>query len=215
MNTKDENHTNELELLKKLFKRVKKTTRCRYHASRRLMRHHRFSQWTIALLSTGLIFIPLIQIFKATFEIPINQLNVLQTILAILVLVFSLLLGQENFFSKSKDMHRNGVELGRLDRKIEGFIEKNKTKKEQLQLYRYEELTNEYYDILDKYENHEPIDFENAKLNVKNENDVTNYWCIKIKIFIQCLFIFSLYLIPCSMILILFILYIYKVTFYQ
>jgi len=203
----------EIILFEKLLERIKRTTRCRYHASRRLKIHHRFSQWTIAILSSGLIFIPLIQVFGATFDIPLKLCNVFQTILAVLILVFSLLLSQENFFSRSENMHKNGVELGRLVRKIEGIIENNKEKTETIDLELYNKLKNEYYDILEKYENHETIDFMNAKLNIKPDEKIklVKYWCIKIEVFFRCFLIFALYLLPCLLVLMLFILYIYNV----
>lgn len=49
-------------------------------------------------------------------------------------------------------MHRNGVELGRFARKLAGFSG-TATDEE------YSQLTEQYYNILEKYENHKPVDY--------------------------------------------------------
>lgn len=79
-------------------------------------------------------------------------LNATQSILAVLILVYSLLLGQENFISRSEAMHRNGVELGRFARKLVGL-------KKPVSPEEYIKLTEEYYSIIEKYGNHKPIDY--------------------------------------------------------
>jgi hypothetical protein len=138
--------------LKELLRRTKITTKSRYRASERLERHHKLSQWTVALVSAALVFIPLVQALGVTPDINPALLNAAQATLAVLVLVYSLLLGQENFISRSQAMHRNGIELGRFARKLAG-------KGDDVPDEEYFALAEEYYDILDKYENHKPIDY--------------------------------------------------------
>src|SRR5690348_13379176 len=92
-----------------LLRRTKLTTKSRYRASERLERHHKFSQWTVSLVSAALVFIPMMQAFNVHIGVDAIYLNAAQAILAVLVLVYSLLLGQENFISRSEAMHRNGV----------------------------------------------------------------------------------------------------------
>lgn len=144
--------------VEELLRRTSKTTKSRYRASERLEQHHKFSQWTVALISCALIFIPLLQTFNVDLNLSTQVLNSIQSILAVLVLVYSLLLGQENFISKSEAMQRNGVELGRLSRKIvvhdETILDDD-----------YNNLVEEYYSILEKYENHKPIDYLFTRLS--------------------------------------------------
>lgn len=49
-------------------------------------------------------------------------------------------------------MHRNGVELGRFARRLSA-------KNESIPDDEYHKLVEEYYDILEKYENHKPVDY--------------------------------------------------------
>jgi hypothetical protein len=107
--------------IKELLRRTKITTKSRYRASERLERHHKFSQWTVSLISAALVFVPMMQAFNIQLGIGAIYLNATQAVLAVLVLVYSLLLGQENFISRAEAMHRNGVELGRFARKLAGL----------------------------------------------------------------------------------------------
>lgn len=146
--------------VEELLRRTKKTTKSRYRASERLERHHKFSQWTVAFISVALVFIPLMQAFNVETGIDAVYLNATQAILAVLVLVYSLLLGQENFVSRAQAMHRNGVELGRFARNLAA-------KNESIPDDEYHKLVEEYYDILEKYENHKPVDYLFTRLHEK------------------------------------------------
>ncbi|MEN5100304.1 SLATT domain-containing protein [Stenotrophomonas sp. TWI809] len=143
-----------------LIRRTRITTRSRYRASERLERHHKFSQWTVSLISAALVFVPMMQAFNIQLGVDAIYLNATQAVLAVLVLVYSLLLGQENFISRSEAMHRNGVELGRFARKLAGI---SGSVRDQY----YIALTEEYYDILEKYGNHKPIDYLLTQLTEK------------------------------------------------
>lgn len=144
--------------IKELLRRTKLTTKSRYRASERFSTHQKVSQWTVAFISAALIFIPLFQAYGVELSIPDQLLNSFQSILAVMVLVYSLLLGQENFVSRSEAMHRNGVELGRFARKLRGLPDTHED---------YDGLVEEYYDILEKYENHKPVDYLFTRLHDK------------------------------------------------
>ncbi|WP_434359876.1 SLATT domain-containing protein [Parasalinivibrio latis] len=149
-----DNHVEEL------LRRVKMTTSSRYGASLRLRFHHRLSQWTVAFISIALLIIPMAQAWGLSIGIDNQQLNFIQSILAVLVLVYSLLLGQENFISRSEAMQRNGIELGKFARKLKPYIQSCSDQK-------YTELNEEYYAILEKYDNHEIVDYYATKLETK------------------------------------------------
>ncbi|MDT3500634.1 SLATT domain-containing protein [Stenotrophomonas maltophilia] len=138
--------------VKELLRRTKITTKSRYRASERLERHHKFSQWTVSLISVALVFVPMMQAFNIKTGVDAIYLNATQAILAVLVLVYSLLLGQENFISRSEAMQRNGVELSRYARRLAGISAPVSDE-------RYSQLTEDYYDILERYGNHKPIDY--------------------------------------------------------
>ncbi|MFD1122155.1 SLATT domain-containing protein [Methylophilus flavus] len=176
--------------LHELLRRTKITTKSRYRASERLELHHKLSQWTVSLISVALVFIPLVQTFRISAGIEVIYLNATQATLAILVLVYSLLLGQENFISRAQAMHRNGVELGRFARKLAGMGQSVSDEE-------YFSLAEEYYDILEKYENHKPIDYLYTRLSENPSN--FNEWAIFIGLWLKArvmsLIVFSHYFV--------------------
>ncbi len=169
--------------VRELLRRTKITTKSRYRASERLERHHKLSQWTVALISAALVFVPLAQSFGIASGLKIVYLNATQATLAVLVLVYSLLLGQENFVSRAQSMHRNGIELGRFARKLAG-------KGESVPDQEYFQLSEEYYDILNKYENHKPIDYLYTRLAETPTN--SHEWVIFVGLWIKSRFITAL-----------------------
>jgi hypothetical protein len=176
--------------LHELLRRTKITTKSRYRASERLERHHKLSQWTVSMISAALVFIPLVQTFGIAAGIEAIYLNATQATLAVLVLVYSLLLGQENFISRAQAMHRNGIELGRFARKLAG-------KGDTIPDAEYFQLAEDYYNILDKYENHKPIDYLYTRLAETPSN--ANEWVVYIGLWLKArainLIIYSHYII--------------------
>lgn len=188
--------------IEKLLRRTKKTTKSRYRASERLELHHKFSQWTVSFLSVALVFIPLMQAFDVDVGIESLYLNAIQAILAVLILAYSLLLGQENFISRSEAMHRNGVELGRFARKLEAYKNKESVPDEE-----YHQLVEKYYDILEKYENHKPIDYLFTRLHYKPEGlfGWPEYCWVWLRARSFRLFIYSHYIVVLSLVFFVFI----------
>jgi hypothetical protein len=136
-----------------LYRKVSQTAKLRFLASYRLSTHHRFSQWSIALLSVALIVIPLLQVLKPSGTANSVVLSVIEIVLAVLVLVFSLLIGAENYAVRADRMHTCGQELNELARKLEKFRTQPGTDQE------YEALSVEYSRILRAHENHGNIDY--------------------------------------------------------
>lgn len=144
-----------------LNRRVMVTSKARYSASRRLAFKNKTSQWTLALLSVALILIPLISASGMPVNFDSKYIDVMQIIFAVLVLTYSLLLATGDFSARSVKIHRCGMELGRLARKIMPYEGKDDAKK-------YEEFYNEYYNCLEKYENHEEVDYLIADYSTKS-----------------------------------------------
>lgn len=182
--------------LRELSHRSSITAKSRYRASERLETHHKFSQWAFSLISVALIFIPLIQTFKIDAGIDFIYLSATQSVLAVLLLVYSLLLGQENFISRSQAMHRNGIELSRFTRIIDKIVSE----------VEYNNYVKDYYTILEKYENHKPIDYLYAKLSYSPAG--AKEWAIFCAKWIRVKFIsaiiFSHYLIAISLVFFVF-----------
>lgn len=126
----------------------------RFKAAKRLERHHKMSQWTVTISSVSLLIIPLVQVFGEATDYSAAQLNVIQSLLAVAVLVFSLLMSLGNHGVKSDQMHRCGMELNDLHRNI-GLDESLDVKS----------LIIKYNIILDRYGNHENIDYLMMRLS--------------------------------------------------
>src|SRR5262245_13249635 len=113
-------------MIAELHRKITKTAKARFVAANRLTLHYQLSQWTVALASAALLILPLVQAFGVSVNSSPQQLNVLQSILAVVVLVFSLLLGAENFGLKAEKMHRCGMELNQLDQEMAGHLNDDK-----------------------------------------------------------------------------------------
>lgn len=137
-----------------LLRRTQITCNARYHAARRLAAHGSFSQWTLALLAVGQIVISLVEPMGLNSNFKTGYVNFMNIFFGILVLAYSLLLGMANFSARAVKMHGCGLELGRLARQLVELKNSGNN-----QTNSYDECTKEYYDILDKYENHTRTDY--------------------------------------------------------
>jgi hypothetical protein len=146
-----------------LNRRVKLTSKARYNASRRLTLQNKLSQWTLALLSVSLILISLVSTSEIKIEFDGRYVGIMQIIFAVLVLTYSLLLATGDYSARSVKIHRCGMELGRLARKIKSY---EGTKEENNEIY--ESFTNDYYNCLEKYENHENVDYLVSEYSSRN-----------------------------------------------
>jgi hypothetical protein len=136
-----------------LSRRVKITSKARYNASRRLTLQNNLSQWTLALLSLSLVLVSLVSTSGIDIEFNSKYVGSMQIIFAVLVLIYALLLAIGDYSTRSAKIHRCGMELGRLATKIkshEGSGDKNEI---------YEGFADDYYNCLEKYENHVNSDY--------------------------------------------------------
>jgi hypothetical protein len=152
--------------LKELYRRIRLTAGARFNAARRLWRHDRLAQWSIALSSVALIVLALVQAVGIETTVSSRALSVVQVSLAVLVLVISLLISRDNFALQAYRMHRCGLELNRLKRRIEPRL---------ASLHDDDFFCNvseEYYGILCEHENHAPIDYDLYRLNKAEEFNI-------------------------------------------
>ena len=106
------------------------------------------------ILETSLFLsIPLINIFNVSSGYSEKMLDIGQVILAGFMLVYTLLLIQEDSSSRAEQMSRDGNELSSFARKLAGFLNDNVENKE------YQSLVNKYYNLLERSESHKTIDF--------------------------------------------------------
>jgi hypothetical protein len=158
-----------------LSRRVKVTSKARYNASRRLSLQNMMSQWTLALLSVALILISLMSASEINILYSQSYVDIMQIVFAVLILAYSLLLGTGDHSARSVKVHRCGMELGRIARKIKPY--ENSDEDHDV----YEILYNEYYNCLEKYENHEDVDYLIAQYEskdwykLKNDKQLKDY----------------------------------------
>lgn len=137
--------------LEKLMIRIRETAAARNLASERFSRHQGLSMWTLAYLALIMVLIALVQATDIPIGIPATQLFAAEAVLAVLVLVYAILLGQEKFVTQGSNMKRSALELERLVHRIAA--------KQRITDADYSTFTKEFFDILDKYEPHQPIDY--------------------------------------------------------
>lgn len=145
------------EVIKELQRKVEKTGKLRFMASTRFMMQYKISQWAISLLSVILIIVPLLQALGAFGSAKPQVLNVIQVALAVVILVFSLLIGMDNYAVRAERMHSCGLELADLARQMTCLLG-DVTKDE------YQKWNEKYHGILKGYENHSELDFKRLTL---------------------------------------------------
>lgn len=146
---------------KELYRKVDIVARIRYDAARRLRTHQKLSQWVITFLSLLLILVPLLQALDVPLRHSENFLNAVSVFLAVLVLVYSLLIGMENYAGRAEKMQNCGTELSYLTRELYPYRELDHEENA------YKDFSLKYQIILEKHENHEPIDFKQFTLERK------------------------------------------------
>lgn len=178
-----------------LSTRVRRTAKARFVAAQRFESHNRYSRWTVAVASIALLTIPLLQAFGLSTNLDSQQINVVQVLLAVVILAFSLLLSGEEYAVKADRMHRCGIELNEIARKSREQV--NEDEGTQLP------LSQQYDNVIQRYDNHKQIDFNMQKL--QNPKDYFNledrfkkqvkYWWTVIRVWPLYWLRFSLYFV--------------------
>lgn len=155
--TKSENKFAEL------YRRVSITSKARYCASRRLLFHSIMSQWTVTLITVGLIAVSVLAISGVDLTFDPKYVSVMQIVFSVLILSYSLLLSLGDYSARSVKLHRCGMELGKIARNLQLYVAAD------CEDEKYKEFVREYYDCLEKYENHEACDYLEARLSMRPE----------------------------------------------
>lgn len=144
------------------------TKGARFTASSRLKKINKLSSYSIGFLSGYMIIIGLLSVFKLNNDqiISNEQLGFITTGLSILILVFSQLESANDYALKADKFHNCALEIGELYNKLR-YLKTNLKSEEEINSLA-QDLSIEYGNVLKKYENHEPIDFEYFKTS-KND----------------------------------------------
>lgn len=141
----------------------------RFHASRRLARHKKYSTYIVVTISMSIILISLMQTYDIGKKIDTDYASVIQIFSAIAVLVYSLLIDKNNYSATSEKMFACASKISKLQQRMHPYLKLETTKEEQYQNFR-----KEYWEILDLYETHVNNDFIGD--NIRARLDLKDYY---------------------------------------
>jgi hypothetical protein len=177
----------EAQSLRTLYTKMKKTAKARFNCAKRLSSHQTYSLWSLSLFSTGLIGMTLISALNIRTNLSPPFYNLLQIMLALLVLVLSLLLSANNYSDRSEKMHRCALELNALCHEILPDCQTDREKPDV-----YKQTLDKYGNILNSYENHSNIDFDLVRIALSDDYPLR--WYQRALIRVRYVFGFWLYL---------------------
>jgi len=182
----DKSHKDYLNktFLEELNYKIWSTKGSRFNANKRLLQVSRLSNLCNSILSIYLIAIGLLSVYNIYNEKLYNENLIAYSItcLSILLLVFGQIENAKEYTSKAKEYHNCGLELSSLYNELRIFktLKENPTLEDKLKFA--QKISNDYQRILEKHENHEPIDNELFKSTTAKYHHLNWFDVIKIKI---------------------------------
>lgn len=155
--------------------RIWKTKGSRFNAARRLNKKYQFSLNSISILSIYGIAIPIFQsIVKNPNCQEINDIyNAISLILSVFTLVISLLEGAKNYQIRAEKLHKNPVELSKLQRELEYVMVSQLADADFRQ--KVGDISGKYEELIKECpENHEPEDYD--LFRAQNRKDFKMSW---------------------------------------
>lgn len=154
------------DFLEELKHKIWSTKGSRFKADQRLRTVSKYSNLCIHFLSAYLIIFGLISVYNLYNQAVVDP-NVIAfaiTAMSIMVLVFSLLENSEDYKLKAKNFHDCALALATLYNELQNFktYRKEATDKEKMDFA--EQMQKRYQTILERHENHHPIDNRSFKL---------------------------------------------------
>ena len=155
------------DFLEELKHKIWSTKGTRFTADTRLKTIANYSTLGISFLSSYLIIFGLVAVYNLFNMKMINPDVIAFTItaLSILVLVFSLLENAKNFGVKAKNFHDCGLDLADIYNELQNYKSYNNDSSEKEKMEFCRKLQIKYQNILRRYENHNPIDNKQFRLN--------------------------------------------------
>lgn len=146
------------------YKKLWETKGSRFNSAKRLELHEKWSTITISIISVYIVSLNLIVLFPISERVEIfnnNNITFSTICLSILILVISLILNSRNYKVRASKFHDCGREINEVYDKVCIWRSTGKKVSESELL----NLSKIYYSVLDKYENHERLDFLLFKSN--------------------------------------------------
>lgn len=182
----DKSHKDYLEktFLEELNYKIWSTKGSRFNANKRVVQVSKLSNLCNSILSVYLIAIGLLSVYNIYNEklYSENLIAYSITCLSILLLVFGQIENAKEYSSKAKEYHNCGLELSSLYNELRIFktLKENTTLEDKLKFA--QKTANDYQRILEKHENHEPIDNELFKSKTAAYHNLNWFDVNKIKI---------------------------------
>lgn len=172
---------------------IEKTSEARFNQEKRLALHGKMSDITLAVVSTTLVAIPLINAFNLASPYSSDYINFIQVIFAISVLVQSIFLSKAEFKLNSYLAHRCAMELREIFQEVE-FSEEE---------YTLLEVNKKYNECIKRYSNHKGIDYYKAKVeNSMKWKGKESSFVDKFKLKLNYFYEFSFYYITISVVMV-------------
>jgi len=152
----------EKSFLEELNYKIWSTKGARFQADRRLKKVAKISNLSLGFLSAYLIIAGLISVYQINNNTELNDklINYYITALSIILLVISQFENNQDYKLRAKVFHDCGLKLAELYNRLRTFKTINtKATEDEIKTF-CEELSNEYQNILNQYENHDLIDYE-------------------------------------------------------
>ena len=157
--------------MRKLYKKMDATSKTRFHYSRRMKLHANLSTWTIVYISLVLILTSLLQAYGLGVNTTSKYLSLIQVFSSITVLVYSLIINNNDYSSLSEKMYSCASRINQLKMEADPYVETDEIKN-------YSEISKKYQSILDLYETVSIQDFRadywRAKLEMPEDYVFTN-----------------------------------------
>lgn len=169
--------------LEELNYKIWSTKGSRFNANKRLLKIADLSNLCTSMLSVYLIAVGLLSVYNiySTDNIDENLIAYSITCLSILLLVFGQIENAKDFSTKAKQFHNCGLELSSLYNELRIF--KTLTEKPNLQEKREfaKTISEKYERILERHENHHPIDHNMFKVSKADYHELNDWSVFKIK----------------------------------
>ncbi len=147
----------------------------RFAAHSRLMMKARISNITIGILTCYLIILGLLSVYNILKpnEVDPNMLAFGSTTISILVLLFSQIEVANDYKVRALQHHTCALKIGELHRKIKIF-ETSGFPDSKSEFDYCEEITKEYNDLLENFDNHKTLDYNKLRSLYPNDFELTS-----------------------------------------
>lgn len=170
--------------LEELNYKIWSTKGSRFNASKRLLKIADLSNLCLSMLSVYLIAVGLLSVYNIYSIETINENLIAYSITCLsilLLLVFGQIENAKDFSTKAKQYHTCGLELSKIYNDLRIF--KTLTEKPLLRAKKEfaEKISDKYERILERHENHQPIDHNMFKVSKAEYHELDKIDVLKIK----------------------------------